>query len=339
MAIPIWKDYLVDLGNAASMRYRIKVGSTSGETIYTGNAYRRPGATNIEVRVNDICASYLQNVLPTLSQAEFSALDFPLKFYVQKYTTSWVNVTNFEVLNDWSYDYAYNPSTMGMAFPVNGHIDARQWLIYTAYNAEEITATITFKDGTTARVIIPIAISADFNADFNNDFARSARAAGSGTAVFDLSAWENVAKVTINNKTWDVVTDCAEWVLYYVNAYGGWDSLLIEGNTIERDDLTRHTREMEYDNRDIKNRGTKNYVNEISKSYTMHTSWMSDEESARMHHLLNSTEVYLYNINSGEMIPVILNNTTTDYKTYKGNGGKLVNYTIEATVAHTMTRR
>ena len=58
-----------------------------------------------------------------------------------------------------------------------------------------------------------------------------------------------------------------------------------------------------------------------------------------MHHLLNSTEVYLYNINTGEMLPVTLTNTTTEHKTYKTNGGRMVNYTIEATLSQTRLRR
>lgn len=340
MAIPIWKDKIVDLGTSESVDFCIKLDHPSGEMIYRGKAHRRPGESHINIRVNDICADYLQNTLPTLSQAEFSELSFPLKFYVQRLIDGeWVSASSFEFLNDWSYDDSYDVTTMGMSFPVNGRIDARQWVVYTAYEAEEVTATLTFTDGTTSTVIIPIAISDDFNADFNNDFSRSTRAAGSGTAVFDLSAWEDVASITINGKVFQIVTDCREWVLYYVNAYGGWDSLLIEGNTTEKDNLTRHSVDMEYDNRDSKNRGRRNYVNEIEKVYTLNTSWMSDGESARMHHLLNSTEVYLGNINTGEMLPVILNNTTTEYKTYKGNGGRLVNYTIEATIAHDRIRR
>lgn len=338
--IPIWKDKFVNLGEHESMDFCIRVNGTSTPIIYRGKAYRRPGETDVMVKVNDICADYMQNVLPTLDQSTFTDLTFPLKFYVQRMNNgSWVTAEMAEFLNDWSYDYGYNATTMGMSFPVNGHIDARQWLVYTALNASSITATLTFTDGTTASVIIPVAISDDFNADFNNDFARSVRSAGSGTAVFDLSEWSNVASVTINGKTWDVVSDCKEYALYYVNAYGGWDSLLIEGNTTQMDSLTRHTRAMEYDNRDIKNRGRQNYVNEISKTFTMHTTWLSDNESARMHHLLNSPEVYLCNINTGDMIPVILNNSTTEYKTYKGNGGRLVNYTIEATIAQDRIRR
>lgn len=347
MAIaPIWKDYFVSLGNPDATLFRIRVQDAQGEIIYNGKSYIRPGETENNIRINDICADYLTNALPALSQAEFSDLSFPLNFVVEAFVSTaqgedpdWETIDEVQFMNDWSYDDSYNPATMGMSFPVNGRIDARQWLTFTAYNASTITATLTFTDGTSSQVIIPVEISADFSDDFNDDFARSARSAGSGTAVFDLSAWDNVASVTINGREFQVVTNCKDWVLYYVNAFGGWDSLLIEGNTIERDSLTRHTREMEYDNRNTRNRGTQNYVNEISKSYTLNTSWLSDDESLRMHHLLNSPEVYLCNISSGDMFPVNLANTTTEYKTYKGNGGRLVNYTIEATIAQERIRR
>lgn len=337
MAVPIWKDYVLSLGEVDSIDFRILVGDS---VIYTGRSHKKPGETEPKIRINDICADYLQNTLPNLSQAEFSELTFPLTFEVQvRSSSTWTTKGSVSFINDWSYDDSYNPATMGMSFPINGRIDARQWVVYTAYNASTITATLTYTDGTTSQVIIPVEISADFSSDFNNDFAKTARAAASGTAVFDLSAWDNVASITINGKVFQIVTDCREWALYYVNAFGGWDSLLIEGLTSEKDNLTRHTREMEYDNRDSRNRSRQNYINEIEKTYTLNTSWLSDEESAMMHHLLNSTEVYLYNINSGDMLPVILDNTTTEYKTYKGNGGRLVNYTIEATIAHNRVRR
>lgn len=49
-----------------------------------------------------------------------------------------------------------------------------------------------------------------------------------------------------------------DYVLYYVNAYGGWDSLLVGGNVMKRDEFTSHT----YRN---KNRGKVKYLNEISE--------------------------------------------------------------------------
>lgn len=337
MANPIWKDYYVSLGSADSIEYRILC---NDEVIYSGKAWKRPGHPTNDIRINDICADYLNNTIPAMSQAEFSNLEFPLTFIVQTLSgTSWTQVASVQFLNDWSYDYAYNPATMGMAFPVNGRVALRQWVVWTGLNVSQVEAKITYKDGTSSYVYIPVAISADFNSDYNSDFARSVRSAVSGTAVFRPSAWSGVAAITINGIKYDVVDGCNQYALYYVNAHGGWDSLLIEGNHSEVDNLTRHNREVEYDNRSIQNRGRQNYVNEISKTLTLHTSWMSDEESSRMHHLLNSTEVYLYDINKDEMIPVVLKNGTTEYKTYRSNGHKLFNYTIEVSYANDRIRR
>lgn len=339
MAVPIWKDYLVNLGSADSYLYRIRLADTE-EVIYSGKAFKRPGDTNVNVRINDVCADYFLNVLPTLSQAEFSELNLPLEFDVLAYINSaWTTKASVQFLNDWSYDYNYNAATMGMSFPINGHIDSRMPIVLTGLNVSSITATIYTHGGLSYQVIIPIAISNDFNADFNADFSRSTRVAGSGTAVFLPSAWSGVSKIVVGSSTFKVVTDCARYALYYVNAYGGWDTLLIEGNDLETDSLERHTRELAYDNRDIQNRGLENYVNEITKIYTLHTGWLSDAEALRMHHLINSTDVYLYDIAAEQMIPVVINDNTCEYKTFSNQGNRMVNYTINVQVAQNRVRR
>ena len=336
MANPIWKDYYVNLGTAESVQFRILVGE---DVIYTGKAYKRPGQSDNQIRINDICADFLENVFPKLVGTTFTEAEY-VSFVVQTLSgEAWSTKATVQFDNDWSYDYDFNPATMGMCFPVNGHIDLRQWVVFTAYGAKTITATIKLANGDSFDVRIPVEISGDFNADYNNDFYQSVRASQTGTAVFDLSKWGDVKSVTIGNKSFKVVNTCSRYALYYVNAYGGWDSLLIEGNHSEVDNLTRHMRETEYDNRNVQNRGTHNYVNEIVKTLTLHTSWLSDDESSRMHHLLNSTNVYLGELNSGRMIPVVLTDTTSEYKTYKGNGGKLVNYAINVTIAQERIRR
>jgi hypothetical protein len=337
MANPIWKDFYVNLGSADSVQFRILVGN---DVIYTGKAYKRPNKESNEIRINDICADYLEHHFPTLQQTEFTGANQPLNFIVQVLNGStWTTRTGVNFDNNWSYDYGYNPETMGMSFPINNKIDIRQWVVFTAYNASTITATLKLENGESFDVLIPVEISDDFNDDFNMDFSQSVRAAQTGTAVFDLAHWGKVESLTIGNRVFKVVNNCNRYALYYVNAYGGWDSLLIEGNHSEVDNLTRHMRETEYDNRNVQNRGTHNYVNEIVKTLTLHTSWLSDDESSRMHHLLNSTNVYLGDIRSGAMIPVVLTDTQTDYKTYKGNGGRLVNYSINVTIAQERIRR
>lgn len=340
MADPIWKDKVVNIGNVDSLFYRITLQDTA-EVIYSGKAFKRPGADNILVKINDICADYLENVLPNLSQAEFSRLTLPVTFDVESSPdgATWTNKGSAQFIYDWSYDYGYNASTMGMSFPINGRIDSRMPIVWTGLNVSSVTATIYFTDGTSAQVIIAVEISNDFNSDYNDDFSHSVRSAGSGTAVFFPSAWDNVDRIVIGHSTFKVVTECAKYALYYLNAYGGWDCFLIEGNSMETDNLKRYTREVEYDNTNIQNRGKKNYVNEITRGFTFYTGWLLHDQGEMMHNLIDSTEVYLYDIANDQMIPVIIPDTTCEYKTYKNQGNKLVNYIIQVQIAQNRIRR
>ena len=92
-----------------------------------------------------------------------------------------------------------------------------------------------------------------------------------------------------------------------------------------------------YDNADIRNRGTDNYVNVLGKRYTLHTGWLSDDASSRMHHLLNSTDVYLYDIDLGQMIPVTLTSPVTEYK--RNPVVRAIDYAVEVAVAQERMRR
>ena len=342
MAVPIWKDYFVTLSTSSSIYYRIQLVGDSTTTIYQGKAFKRPGQSDITVRINEVCADYLTHILPNLIHRNFSFLDQPVTFKVQTSSSgsgSWTDKDTVAFLNDWSYDYDYDAATMGMSFPINGRMDARMPFIWTGIDQDSIQVDLQMRDGTVIPVWIPAAISDDFNNDFNNDFAQSVRSPYSGTAVFYASSWGDVERVTINGTAFDVVTECGRYALYYVNAYGGWDAFLIEGNDLQADNLTRYTREVEYDNRNITNRGKMNYVNEMVKTYTFHTGWLTGDQASRMHHLLNSPDVYMYDIAREQMIPVILTNNTTEYKTFSNQGNRLVNYTIQAEVAQSMVRR
>lgn len=337
MVQPIWKNYFVSLGTSESQEYVICYShDDSLTTIYHGKAWKKPGESSIMICINDVCADWLVNTFPSLSE-EFSRSDMPVEFVVQTISTAGVYSEKARVrfINDWSYDASYNPETKGMSFPVNGKIDGRQWLLWTGLNVSTIEAHVTMTNGQSMKVFIPIEISNDFNADFNQDFARSVGSAGSGTAVFSPVQWGDVASVVINGVAYDVVRGCNRYVLYYLNAHGGWDSLLIEGAASEEDRLTRHT----MTKAGIYDREKSNYLNEIEKSITLHTSWLSDEQSLRMHHLLNSTDVYLHDLEKNSILPVILEGSSTPYKTFKGEGGKLVNYTIEVTIAQSRKRR
>lgn len=333
---PIWKDYYVNLGSYDSINFMILC---DGEKVYSGRAFKKPGEQTISIRINDICADYMLNVLPRMTAQSFDAIGYPaFEIKISENGDTWENVDQVEFYNDWSYDYAHDPARNGLAFPVNGKIARSQWLTYSAFKASSIRADIKLKDGSSTFVIIPVEISADFNSDFNSDFAISVRPALSGTAVFKLDKFD-AESVKINGTTYQVVDDCNRFILYYCNEHGGWDSLLIDANHAESDELSRMMRDVAYDNRNISNRGRGNYMNEVTKVMTLNTSWLTGDQPSRMHHLLNAIDVYLYDSHADAMIPVLLTNTTTEYKTYKGNGGQLVNYAIEVEFANRRIRR
>lgn len=341
MAAPIWQDYTVTVGsNVASAKFTIQENAT-GSTIYTGKAFTRPGATDPVVRINDICADWLQNTFPVLaagmSPADLAALSLPVQFDI--YDDNGVLLDSVQFYDDWSYEQGFDYTTLGLCAPINGRIDCRQWIPCTVLDGSDVTAVLTFEDGSTITVVFPLEVQADFNLDYNEDFAISVLLSGSGTAVFDLSQWNNVAQVELNGlTTYKVVDCCGAYALIYKNAYGGWDTFLIEGNHLEADGVTHHTAERVYDNANGRERGTVNYVNELRKGWTFHTGLLDDEQAGRMHHLLNSPDVYLQDLAAGSIVPVVLTGSETEYKRY-ANGRRMAEYTITAELAQERVRR
>lgn len=304
MANPIWKDYLVDLGNAAAVTYRIV---TSEEVIFTGRAFKRPGASTIKVKINGICANYLHN-----NTDKFATL-ISETFSVQTLSgpATWTTTATVEFTPDWSYDPTVDELD-GLSLPINGRIDPRQLVLYST---SESGVSVVFDD-------------LDEYVETENNTIR-----------IDCKNYPSFETLVINTNIYKVVPACHRFVLYYKNALGGWDSLLIEGNHTITDNISRFNNEVEYDNNDLSARGRKTYAEEMVTALSLTTGWMSDNESAMMHHLLESTDVYLHDLVTDIISPVILTDSTMDVKTYKSNGNRLVNYTISCELANTKTRK
>jgi len=340
MAIPIWKDKFVNLGSSSYEDFEIRLDDSAGAVIYSGRAYLRPGETDILVRINDICADYLASVLPTLALAGFTSFAVAQEFVViadPNGTPSQVADVTF--YNDWSYDEDWNAAVMGLADPIDGLVDPNQYILQSQLPASSVTATLHYTDGTTSTIVINIAGSADFNDDFNEDFSTIDASVNGGAAVLDLSAFSGLDYVEMGGKTYKVKDMCPKYIAYYVNAYGGWDSFILQGNDREADSLVRHTTHRDYDNAVLSERGVKDYAIEVTKGWTLNTGWLTDNQSAKMHHLLNSTEVYLYDVAAGKMFPVVLTDTENEVKTYKGSGRVLNRYAFNAALAKEMVRR
>ena len=121
---------------------------------------------------------------------------------------------------------------------------------------------------------------------------------------------------------------CGEVALYYKNRKGGWDSFLIEGTVTKKDEYTKYTYNRSFNNNTLEfENGT--YHSQIVTSYVLNTGWLNDQESDNLaFNLLSSNEVYLHNLCTDKIYPVVIKDNTATYKTYKNNSRKLVNYQI-----------
>lgn len=318
-AIPIWKDKIVEI-TGTSVQFRI-YDSANSISLYQGVAHAKPGESSVKIRVNDICADYLVNALPTLTDRTFTSFALP-SFVVQKYSGgSWSTIETIQFYNDWSYDYGFNSDVL--SYPINGRVTADMFILHSQKNiTASQSATYTKSNGTSTAKMITISPTP-------ND----------GTCVYDAGAVSDTIRINIGLTTYHVVDGCHKYALYYVNAFGGWDQFLLEGNDMEMDEVTRHIREVEYSNTLLVNRGMDNYVNEIDKSFTLNSGLLTDAQASRMHHLLNSPLVYLCEISTGNMIPVIMKTNTCEYKTFSNQGNKMFNYTMQVEIAQNRIRR
>lgn len=132
-------------------------------------------------------------------------------------------------------------------------------------------------------------------------------------------------------------TDCnaGKWALYYLNRYGGWDSYLIDGYVSRKDNFNRKAVFADYDNKTVQF-GNKPYMTQITPNYEIHTGWMNDRESEVLAaNVFQSTRVYLHNLETEEIIPIVITDADVLHKNHKNSGRRLLNYTINAVAAQT----
>lgn len=332
MATPIWKGYTVSKQTKDdSLSYIIKC---DGVTIYTGKAYKRPGASDISFNIGDVCAPFLSsNAEISTAATGFMAINEMQRTFVVEDLSGAVLAT-VDFTNDWSYKgFTPNFASNFASEPVQRKIDPRQLLLASMYEASKVIAQT---EGSTPQT----------QTLYNGGPA-------SGVACVDTALLSNATSVTISSTTaggpetpypptflmtYDVVKPCARYVLYYVNAFGGWDSLLTAGNNKRVDNYTRSTYKKVYSPADLSDRGTVNYRNDIERTISLVTDWLTDGESARMYHLFGSTNVLLHDLVDDIIRPVTITAKSWTAKTFRNNGAKLVNYQIDVTIAQDFVR-
>ena len=332
MASPIWKDYYVDLGAPASAGAGVPFTVycvPKSATIFSGRAYPKPGEAAAVVRINDLCADYIRHYF--LEQEDPT---MPAKVTFRVLVGSTVK-GEVEFYNDWSYDPDYEPSRDGMNFPVLSVFAPGQYIPLSLYSGSPSAATVYMANGQVFHPVPAKSRGADFNNDYNDDFLTSLQYFGD-SYLLPMADFPGAVRVVMAGRTYTLSQACPRYVLYYVNAYGGWDALPVEGHTVRTDNLTHHNAGRVYDNRLSTARGKVTIVNEIVRAFAFNTWPLTLQQSERMHHLLNSPSVYMHDLETGRVEPLTLTGTSNERKDTRG---RLYEYTIEAELAQDRIRR
>lgn len=317
---PIWKDYIwAEETLDDFIEYHLDDGET---TIYAGKAYKYPDADRVEFLLNSVTENYLSNGIsfPTISSTSI------IPNYLKDFTlvTSTGSEKPIIFFNDWSYKDTDLTSGYFLSDPITGLIDPRQyvmasWLLPTG---EGIVNRFFYKDG------IQTATDITLRSGINGyTFVENITNLQLGCGDYIVIAF--VVSGTISQKQIKYTIDNTgkDYVLYYVNAAGGWDSLLIEGNVKKTDEFESESyikRVLRPSTEFARNK----YLNTITSSWTLYTGYLNDEQASKMYNLLESTQVYLHNLKDNTITPVLITDTNCEYKTYTNQGKNKFYYTI-----------
>ncbi len=251
---------------------------------------------------------------------------------------------DYNVYNDWSYvDYNNEGDIVYLSNPISYVLDSRQLFMFTIYGKSNSAETkvwindildssaVTHGHYTFIQNLDLTQWPGDFENSFNNDFLHYYY----GNVHSDADMILNVNNVYRYN----VINSCKQYCLYYLNARGGWDSLLVDGKAIRTDKYTNYTYSQNYSNINKANWGLINYRKDVNPTWQLSTGYLMDSQAEKMHNILGSTKVYLHDLESNEIHSVIVNNNNCEYKTFNNQGRKMFVYTIEVEASQKQERR
>lgn len=315
---PIWRDRIVNLGSTDGIDYRIKL---NGAVIYAGKAFLRPGSSANEIKINSICADYLsQENTPITDDWTTEAAPIYKTFVLEKYSGgTWASVNSYPFILD--YSYKSRTGLHNVSAPINGRCDKKQLLFFTEWIDDNLDVVVTLPNGTTETGTFTVATAGFYNCEIN------------------LYYYPVGTTITVGTRVYKIVSECGSYALTYVNAFGGWDSLLIEGNHQAAADVERMAFKKAYDTSVETDSNECNYLNSLTDKLTLHTGIMTDAESIKMSHLLGSTKILIQDLTSGNIYPVKITDNSFIKQTFRQNGNQVCKYDINVQITRDHFRR
>lgn len=327
MAIPIWKDTnasYVTMGDSQTFTI-----SVDGQTIYNGRLVKKPGKVGLTTFVNRLVKDYLSAKIDFVKGQIVHAQDnYVREFTIDPATTAGVSAYKFYC------DYGYEEGGVAdntlsvISRPLHNVVDPRQILFCTFADLSDNTTHLIEVRLRNGKRILAGSLPNKAQT-FTPPLLPSM--AGDIIDIVDEMAGVLLASYEVRNT-------CAEYCLYYLNAHGGYDHLLINGTSKRTDNIKRTEITRVVDNTTLKH-GRNDVHTEITRTWRLNTGHLTDAQWANTHHLLGSTHVFLHNLDSGEIVPVVIKANKADFNTYRNKGRKMSQLSIDVEESTKRERR
>lgn len=326
MILPIWKPIEIDATEGledGKVPFSVKV---NGSTVYQGEAYE-DADSECYIQVNDLLVGRLGNKdLYPYEGIRTTGILVPV-------VVTWGENDDYEeefkVINDWSWD---NTRDYGQAnFPM--------------MNAPVMPNRADY------RYLLPIDIyhqgGGQYRITYKNTAGETVKTLTQSTTSDVMSYWlaptvPGTVTVMLNNLhliySGSFGEYCDAGVLIYRNAFGGFDQLPLAG-VVEREAYTRDEEVARRFHGSIYVPSRLIYGEKVTKTYTLRTHALTDEQAARMHHALGTMQAWLRTPETGAYIAVNVKAGEWKRKTFKNEGRQRVVYEFPVKVAHNITRR
>lgn len=327
MAIPIWKDTIasyVTFGDSQTFTI-----SVDGQMIYNGRLVKKPGESALTTYVNRLVKDYLSAKIDFNRRYRTQAQDnYVREFTINPATTA--GVSSYKFYCDYGYEeggVADNTLSV-ISRPMSNVVDPRQILFCTFADLSENTSHLVMVRLRNAERILAESLPNKVQT-FTHQLSQIM--VGDIVDIVDDMAGVVLASYEVRNT-------CAEYCLYYLNAHGGYDHLLINGTSKRSDNIKRTEITRVVDNTTLKHERSDVHT-EITRTWRLNTGHLTDAQWAKTHHLLGSTHVFLHNLDSGEIVPVVIKANKADFNTYRNKGRKMSQLSIDVEESTKRERR
>ena len=308
---PTWQDVFVPIprisDDESSITYSVSVmNNETGayEVVYRGNAVFTD--KDPEINITEIVRDYVEDNIAISGEAG----------YTQKIDLTKVMLNTGEEGDNlvaslyYYYDYSFDKDfKLTRNMPILNYFDVRQNIFLSFLNLSGETNIIRISaSGRLLRLRL------DTPGIFHNKLAHH-----EGNII--VNAPDKSTTLTSKNT-------CAKYAIYYLNPLGGWDQLLIEGKVVKTIKLENKSYKRNFDN-NTNEFENKHYLKNLTTSYKLTTGYLTDAQAKLMPNLIETTKAYLFELDTNNYIPVLINTTSVDIKTYRNQGRKLFTYTIE----------